>query len=156
MTPTWDGSGTLVGSGSVDINGDTIVELDETFEIDIDNDGVGGTNLASLSITLGGTETVTINDNDSTTITIVVDPADVDADGDGDPNTRTEGDAGSVALPFDIVSSNEVQTNGTSFDIGISYIDGGATSGSAFIGDGDYVNAAFTLTPTWDLSLIHI
>ncbi len=85
--------GTTERTISVPIAGDTLVELDETFTVEL---------FTAAGATIGdGEGTGTITDDDSATISIA------------DAVAIVEGDSGTVAMTFTVTLSNEVDTNVT-------------------------------------------
>ncbi len=84
---------------TVAVNGDTIVEADETLTVSLGAiTGLAGGIAAADVTTAGSPQLGTINNDDSATVTLVPGTA-----------TVTEGDAGTTNLTFDVVLDNAVQ-----------------------------------------------
>ncbi|MCB1582862.1 MAG: hypothetical protein KDI92_07345 [Xanthomonadales bacterium] len=112
--------GALTQNVTVVINGDTTVELNETFQVNLSNPTNGATITDAQAIG-------TINNNDSASITI------------NDVNVA-EGNAGTVLMSFSVNLSAAVDTN---VSVNVATADNTATSVS-----GDYLTSNGTLTFT--------
>jgi hypothetical protein len=122
-------SGTLTFAGTsgetqtltAAVNGDTVVEADETFTVSL-----GAPSNESVSVA-DGTGLGTIQNDDAATVAI----SDV---------SQTEGDAGTTDFLFTLTLSSDVAGGFT--------LDYATADGSATLADGDYVATAGTLTFT--------
>lgn len=102
--------GTTTQTITVPILGDTLVELDEAFTVEL---------FTATGATIGDDEgTGTITDDDAATISIA------------DAVAVVEGNSGTVTMTFAVTLSNEVDTNVT---VTVNTTDGTATGGADFV-----------------------
>ncbi|MDA1013551.1 MAG: hypothetical protein O3A00_03745, partial [Planctomycetota bacterium] len=122
-TLTFAGTTNEVQTFAVTVNGDTIVEADETFAVLLGALSAIDATAADDITTSNGTGTIT--NDDTATLTVA--------------NLSTvETDAGTTSLTFNVVLSNDVQGG---FQVAVATLDGTAVSAAA-----DYVANSDTLT----------
>ena len=121
-TLTFTGTDTETQTITVTVNGDTVVEGDETFTVVLGMPSKSGVTATGSS---GSSAVGTIQNDDSATVTI------------GDV-TQAEGDAGTTSFVFDVTLSGDVAGGFT--------VPFNTANGSATTTDGDYVSTSGTLT----------
>ncbi|WP_440225776.1 IPTL-CTERM sorting domain-containing protein [Dokdonella sp. MW10] len=117
-TLTFTGTAGETQTFNVTINGDTVVEPDETFTVSMNT-------VSNSGVTITDTAIGTILNDDVTTLTI------------GDASL-VEGDTGETSMIFTVTLADTLPGGTT---VGFSTADGTAT-----VADGDYITAAGTLT----------